>query len=126
MNIETMDLIERALDATLFELRKLNSRTRRRRKTGAQVASSFADECVEVSEQVSSLLLTIADPLKNSLMQQLHRIGRVLFDEVGTTDRMREIAEWVASLDVENYEFRIDALDNAFLGVGAGTDVWRH
>lgn len=126
MNTDTLDLIEQALDATLLELRKLSAQQNERKRAATPAQAWLADECIDMPEPASSLIEAIANPLKYSLMQQLHRIGRVLFDEVGTTDRVKEIAEWVAALQVEDYEFRMDALDNAFLGIGAGEDIWRH
>jgi len=126
MNTEKLALIEQALDVTLCESQLLRGNTVRRATSRSHFDYWIDDECIDVSEEISSLLDIVASPIKTALMRQLNRIGQMLFEEVKSTAAMREITEWAASLDVDNYDFRIDALDNAFEGVGEGEDVWHH
>jgi hypothetical protein len=126
MTAETLELIEQALDETLQELRQAQDRPARRKPSGASWVYWVEDECTAASEQLLALSEMIVAPVKSSLRNQLHAIGWLLFREVKSTEMMKQIAEWVAALDVNDYEFRIAALDCAFEGVGEGEDVWRH
>jgi hypothetical protein len=125
MASDTLELIEQALDETLQELRRSQDRPMRKNLAVARLRYWMEDECTPSSEQFMALSEMIISPVKCSLRKQLNSIGWLLFKEVKSTHNMKEIAEWVASLDVENYEFRIDALNLAFEGVGEGDDVWR-
>ncbi len=126
MSAETLELIEQALDETLQELRQAQNKPARRKPSGVAWVYWMEDECTHASEQILALSEMISAPVKSSLRKQLHTIGWLLFREVKSTETMKQIAEWVAALDVEDYEFRIEALDCAFEGVGEGEDVWRH
>jgi hypothetical protein len=126
MTAETLELIEQALDETLQELRQAQNKPARRKPSGPAWVYWVEDECTPDSEQILALSEMILAPVKSSLRNQLHAIGWLLFREVRSTQTMKEVAEWVAALDVEDYEFRISALDCAFEGVGEGEDVWRH
>ena len=125
MNTDIMDLIEQSLDATL---RALLTERGRKSKHAPQSGYAYwtADECSPDSEKLGLLIDIMTAPVRISLMQQIHGIGQMLFNELKSTEKMCEVAEWVAALDVDNYEFRIDALDQAFVGVGEGNDVWSH
>jgi hypothetical protein len=126
MTAETLELIEQALDETLQELRHVQNKPARRKLAGHAWVYWVEDECTAASEQILALSEMIASPLRSSLRNQLHAIGWLLFREVKSTESMKQVAEWVAALDVDEYEFRIEALDCAFEGVGEGEDVWRH
>jgi len=126
MTAETLDLIEQALDETLQELRRAQNKPSRRRPAGASWVYWVEDECTSASEKILALSEMIVAPVRSSLRNQLHAIGWLLFREVRSTETMKQVAEWVAALDVDHYEFRIEALDCAFEGVGEGEDVWRH
>jgi hypothetical protein len=125
MIVETVDLIEQALDETLQELQRIRDKPARKKRSGARLSYWVEDECTASSERILVLSEMIASPVRASLRKQLETIGWLLFREVRSTEQMKQVAEWVASLDVENYEFRINALDSAFDGVGEGGDVWR-
>ncbi len=125
MSAETLGLIEQALDETLQELRQARDKPARKKPSGAGWVYWVEDECTHASEQILALSEMITAPVTSSLRKQLNAIGWLLFREVKSTETMNEIAEWVAALDVDDYEFRIEALDLAFVGVGEGEDVWR-
>jgi hypothetical protein len=126
MSAETLELIEQALDETLQELRQAQNKPARKKPSAAAWVYWVEDECTAASEQFLALSEMIVAPVRSSLRNQLHAIGWLLFREVGSTQTMKDIAEWVAALDVDDYDFRIEALDCAFVGVGEGEDVWRH
>jgi len=126
MTAETVELIEQALDHTLKELRRAQSKPAHKDLLASSLSYWVEDECTPSSENILALSEMIVAPVKSSLRKQLNAIGWLLFREVRSTDQMKEVAEWVAALDVDDYDFRIDALDCAFEGVGEGEDVWRH
>jgi hypothetical protein len=125
MTIETLELIEQALEETLQELHRVRDKRAKKKRPGDRLSYWVEDECTASSEQILVLSEMIVSPLQCSLRKQLHTIGCLLYREVKSTEHMRQVAEWVASLDVVNYEFRINALDSAFEGIGEGEDVWR-
>ena len=125
MTVETLELIEQALDETLQELRRARDRPARKKTASERLSYWVEDEFTFASEDILALSEMIVAPVKCSLRKQLHAIGWLLFREVKSTEAMKQVAEWVAALNVEDYEFRIDALDCAFAGVGEGEDVWR-
>jgi hypothetical protein len=126
MTAETVELIEQALDHTLQELRRAQNKPAHKTLFAASLSYWVEDECTPSSENILALSEMIVSPVRSSLRKQLNAIGWLLFREVKSTEQMKEVAEWVAALDVDDYDFRIDALDCAFEGVGEGEDVWRH
>ncbi len=124
MSIENLELIEQALDLTLNALQQERASSPRRAVFPPGVNYWTEDELIETSDQVMFLIDVLNGPVQFPLSRQLNSIGALLFAEVKSTERMKETAEWVAALDVENYEFRMDALDRAFEGLGEGDDIW--
>jgi hypothetical protein len=66
----------------------------------------------------------IDDPIRKALRKQLKDLGQRLFDALGTTEGMVEIAEEIADLKPGPWGYRIDIIDKAWDGVGAGGDRW--
>jgi hypothetical protein len=126
MSIETLELIEQALDETLNALRRESTLSPRKKVLPPGENYWTEDELVETPDQLLFLTDVLNEPVQFALSKQLSRIGDILFANVRSTERMRQTAEWVAALDVENYDFRMDALDRAFEGLGEGDDVWQH
>ena len=124
MDHEVLELIEDALDSTLRELQCAQARSPRKTPNGEALTYWLADDCTSRSADILDLTEIVSSPVAVSLRAQLHALGWLLFRQVGTTQDMQQVAEWVAALDVSAYEFRAGALHGAFAGVGAGDDVW--
>jgi hypothetical protein len=126
MPVIDLELIEQTLDLTLNALQRERALSPRKKVFPPGVDYWTEDEFIETPEKVIFLVDILNEPVQFALSRQLSSIGALLFAEVRSTERMRQTAEWVAALDVENYEFRMNALDRAFEGLGEGDDVWRN
>lgn len=66
----------------------------------------------------------IKDPARRALKEQLKKLGQQLFDIVGSTDAMRDVADEVANLNPRKWGARAAILDKGWDGVGSDKDRW--
>jgi len=66
----------------------------------------------------------IKDPVRKSLRKTLKGLGKELFQLLGNTDAMLEVAEEVANREPKKWGHRIDIIDKTWDGIGNDTDVW--
>jgi hypothetical protein len=66
----------------------------------------------------------IRDPVGATLRLGIRGMGEHLFEQVGSTARMRPIAQRIASINKGRSGERIHILDACFNGIGSGADRW--
>jgi hypothetical protein len=66
----------------------------------------------------------IDNPIKGAVRAQVTSLGKELYKLLGNTDAMREICNDVAARNPKREGWRLDIIDKAWDGVGAGNDRW--
>jgi hypothetical protein len=118
-----LDMLKRAINANLTARIEHD----RRRQTPAGVSKI---ELINLADLVAAddnwlyLDEIISDPVRRALRVQLKTLGQRLFDLVGDTDRMRDVAEEVANQKPGPWGKRINIIDKAWDGIGNDQDRW--
>lgn len=113
--------LERALDDLVTVLvqhrRSYVPRGRRSRAPGTTVAD------LQATDDAVLEAIEIADDAVNyAIKEAMHRVGQLLFDRLGSTDALGEVAERVAERG--DWNQRICPIASAFNGVGNDDDFW--
>ena len=66
----------------------------------------------------------VKDPIEYALKQVMKEIGQLLFDALGSTNALREVADRICDRDPSKWGRRASPIDSAFNGVGRGKDRW--
>ena len=109
--------IEQAIDATL---RALIERAPPEQRAEHVVTAVEIDEA-DVNE--ADLAAIIADPIGSALRSEIASLGSYLFDTLGTTDEIDEVADRIAGLDDANRARRAAILDECWADVGFEDDA---
>jgi len=83
------------------------------------------EQLINTSEEILRERDIVQSPIIWALKRTLKDVGQMLYDRVGSTDKLLEIAEQIANRDPENYGRRMAPIDSAWDGVGSGHDRWR-
>jgi hypothetical protein len=122
-----VDMLKRAIAANLEARMDHDRRQRRQRDRRAEPSRLEFINAADLARADADWLYleeVIRDPVRKALRKQLRDLGQQLFDVLGTTAGMRDIACAIANLDRKHWHHRINILDKGWDGVGAGTCRW--
>jgi hypothetical protein len=111
----TVNELERALDEVVTALGD------HRTKSAGRPTLSFWDGD---DEAVIQARLIAKDPVEYALKSMMTSICQLLFDALGSTGSVYEVAERVCDRDPKNWSRRMSPIDSAFDGIGRGDDMW--
>jgi hypothetical protein len=105
---EHLDMLKRAIHANLTA--RIEHDRRRQTAAGAEPRIELINAADLLAADDNWLYLDeiISDPIRRALRVQLKTLGQRLFDLVGDTDRMRDVAEEVANQKPGAATTRID------------------
>jgi hypothetical protein len=120
---EHLTMLKRAIDANLTA-RIEHGQRGQKATTGAMPELINMTDLLAASDDWLLYDEIITDPIRRALRVQLNMLGQRLFDLVGSTNRMRAIAEEVAEQKPRLWGKCIDIIDKAWDGVGNNKDRW--
>lgn len=124
----TIDELADALDALVTEL----VRYRKLRQVQAENEEwpsepfrlvSFAT-LTKVPNDVLRQRSIVENPVERALKHGMVEVGKLMYANLKSTDKMVPIVEDVCDRDHKRYGQRIGILDSTFNGIGEGNDIW--
>jgi hypothetical protein len=122
-----IDMLKRAIGANLaarVDHDRRQERARSRRNEEPKIEAICAADLMKADDNWLELDSIIKDPVRNALREQLRDLGQRLFEVLGGTSEMVDIATDIANLDRKHWGHRINIIDKAWDGVGNKTDIW--
>jgi hypothetical protein len=113
---EHLALLKLALEASLTARTKHDTREgQRRAKQPAQFKLTPWSYLAEMPAEKLRLEAMVRDPVRYALRKQVRDLGKGLYQVLGNTDAMLDMAEEVAAKD---FQYRMTIIDKAWDGIG--------
>jgi hypothetical protein len=118
-----LELLKQAIASSLDARLKHEARLREENKDKPQHCKIFSvRDLIRADANWLYLDEVIENPIRKALRRQLQQLGKRLFDLVGTTADILEIAEEIAN--PRNYYSCFNIMDKNWDGIGSDTDAW--
>jgi hypothetical protein len=125
MSAPSPERLERAFAELIHKLMAYRRRRERRRNSTSQpIVGITAAALMATPSNILDAVDWAAGPVEKALKEGMHAIGQIIFEQLGSTNALRDVVERICARSRRYESERLGALDSALDGVGNEHDRW--